>query len=889
MTYTNLVHKIVQNSAVAIAALLALFSFFALANNAYAGIGVGVAPNFPGTVTVGDENVPVSLGFTNSPTTDVGDILITNIELLPQCGDLNSCAPDPGVFAVSLTGTGAGTCSGISFTISEIDAASGLVELVPDNPVILGVDETCIVNFTVDVLKMPTIDALGSAGIQTVQRGFVDAVDADGELPGNGVGTDVTTVEKANPEVLTHVLDGQDQDITNTTVPYGTEVRDMVAVSGAGPMPTGEVDFELYDNLTCDGQLLDTEADVPLDGNGEAYSTAFTPVAGTYSYLVHYSGDANYNAGTALCEPFTIVAPLEISKTAVPSIDEGYRWEITKSVSPAEWNLFMGDSGTSEYTIEVDRVLDTTSYSVTGVITVYNPNNGVSAMIESVSDVITGGVVPSLDCGVTFPYELVAGDTLECSYSSALPDSSARLNTATVETSGMVAGGSAEAGISFAGVVPDQSNGDITVDDTFNEGDAGPFSDSASYTYERTFVCGMSGGEYEGVGNVVENTATIVETGAYDDASVTVNCYDLEVTKTAEGTFDRKWEWTIDKNADKSMLELEEGESATVNYTVTVDAEPMNVGYGVSGEITIANNHPSKDAVLLSVTDLLDGSFAGDVSCPSMTVPAGGTLVCTYTADTQAEMNSAVATQQNYYYDSALAATVDGTTEYTGSAAVGVVPGDEVDECIDINDTNVGFLGTVCAGEADKTFEYSLTFGTDAESDVVLEECSEDSHPNTADFVTNDTGTTGDDSWTVSWAIECQQFAGCTPGYWKNNWWSTDASAEPTFNDMYSSLFSVPGGSYGTWTLVNALGAQGGGWNALVRSATAAYLNATFLSSMSDYEYPMSAADIVSAVNGLTDGATKNQINALKDELDMYNNLGCSLDAHGEPIMLEAY
>ena len=67
------------------------------------------------------------------------------------------------------------------------------------------------------------------------------------------------------------------------------------------PAPTGTVTFTLYDNGTCNGNVLATDANKPLNGSGVATSATFTTPAtgGTFSYLAHYNGDANYPAHDA--------------------------------------------------------------------------------------------------------------------------------------------------------------------------------------------------------------------------------------------------------------------------------------------------------------------------------------------------------------------------------------------------------------------------------------------------------------------------------------------------------------------------------------------------------------------------------------------------------------
>ncbi len=47
------------------------------------------------------------------------------------------------------------------------------------------------------------------------------------------------------------------------------------------------------------------------------------------------------------------------------------------------------------------------------------------------TDIVSPAIAGDVDCEVTFPYILVAGGTLNCTYSADLPDASDRTNTAT--------------------------------------------------------------------------------------------------------------------------------------------------------------------------------------------------------------------------------------------------------------------------------------------------------------------------------------------------------------------------------------------------------------------------------------------------------------------------
>ncbi len=165
-----------------------------LPGTAFAGMGAGAGPTFPTSVNEGDTGVPVSIEVNNNNTPpQVSSVVCNNgdpfpcpigdpgITLIPSCGQLGAfsvCAPagaDPGVIAIPPTGTGApGTaCAGMVFDITPIDPTFGQLRFTPQGGahVILPAPGTvCRINFTMDVLKLPTVDQdPGTAGAQTVQ------------------------------------------------------------------------------------------------------------------------------------------------------------------------------------------------------------------------------------------------------------------------------------------------------------------------------------------------------------------------------------------------------------------------------------------------------------------------------------------------------------------------------------------------------------------------------------------------------------------------------------------------------------------------------------------------------------------------------------------------
>src|SRR5262249_62047303 len=74
------------------------------------------------------------------------------------------------------TGAGTGTCgacTGLTFTVAVVDVTTGEVQFTPNMTVNLGqpgsATDTCIIDFTVDVLALPTVDAAPDTGLQTAQ------------------------------------------------------------------------------------------------------------------------------------------------------------------------------------------------------------------------------------------------------------------------------------------------------------------------------------------------------------------------------------------------------------------------------------------------------------------------------------------------------------------------------------------------------------------------------------------------------------------------------------------------------------------------------------------------------------------------------------------------
>jgi hypothetical protein len=127
---------------------------------------------------------------------------------------------------------------------------------------------------------------------------------------------------------------------------------------------------------------------------------------------------------------------------------------------------------------------------------------------------------------------------------------------------------------------------------------------------------------------------------------------------------------------------------------------------------------------------------------------------------------------------------------------------------------------------------------------------------------------------------------GCTPGYWKNNTDTNPRAAELVGINVHDAVLDITGldldaydafDAYQDVTTDEAVQLKGGGLNAFYRHLGAAIFNIYYGADDIDYIEPTTTfADIIQqAIDGDVEGA--------KNALDAANNLGCPVDAFGNP------
>ncbi len=229
----------------------------------------------------------------------------------------------------------------------------------------------------------------------------------------------------------------------------------------------------------------------------------------------------------------------------------------------------------------------------------------------------------------------------------------------------------------------------------------------------------------------------------------------LLVTKTAEGKYDRSFDWEVEKSVDQDAFDMFRGDEAVANYTVTATkGDPVDSNVRIEGVITI-ENVASSAVTITGVSDILSlegkDPIAVDVDCPWFTaathsIPAGATRTCTYSHPLDAAdrgvkgVNDVIVTA-----DDPLDDADDGSLAFAGFAAVewDEEPGSVVNDQVQVEDV-LGAIKQIDETISDsKTWNYAHTFACDAD---------EGSNKNTV-TLTGDLGFQKMDSATVE--IDC--------------------------------------------------------------------------------------------------------------------------------------
>ena len=356
--------------------------------------------------------------------------------------------------------------------------------------------------------------------------------------------------------------------------------------------------------------------------------------------------------------------------------------------------------------------------------------------------------------------------------------------------------------------------------------------------------------------------------GFYADLSHIDFCYHykLTVSKTATAEFTRTYDWDISKSCDgPDPLTLSEGQTYDYPFSWTASVTGhTDSDWKVTGTITIVNETPF-DTIITSITDVVSGPINAVVDCSiPQDLPSGQTLECTYSA----ELPAAADGTNTVTVETDTPLLVEGGSA-TADYAFGE-PTEQVDECIDVTDDCGEIPVTVCEDEAPKTHSYTCPVGP-------YDVCGQYTHTNTASFVSNDGGDSGEAECVITVDVPCEVGCTLTPGYWKTHSEYGPAPYDDTWALLGGpdTIFFLSGQSYFEvlWTPPQG----GNAYYILAHQYIAAYLN--FLNDAD----PTDAQDEFDSATALFQSYTPAYVATLKGQakkewvdlaavLDYYNN-----------------
>lgn len=472
-------------------------------------------------------------------------------------------------------------------------------------------------------------------------------------------------------------------------------------------------------------------ADVPVTSSSgattEVTTAPYTPTAAGWtcfraeftSTSSYYSNQTHTNATTECL--LKQAQDLTVGTTAVPAFGRAYHWTIAKTVDTSVVDIPAGGTASSHYTVTVGHTSADSAWTLSGVITVTNPNP-VAITGVTVTDAVSNGgtCVVTNGTGVTVPGSGQVTRSYQCTYAAA-PSPSLGTDTATVTwspTAAFTPDGTATGthAADFTGVATTTTDQVVNLTDTAY-GSLGTL-DAAGATNPTLFHYTVDRSGVAGTCTTYPNTATFTSTSssATGSASASVDvCVgaDLTVATQASATKARDYQWSLTKDVDQTRLDMAAGGVATFNYTVTATpAGTQDSGYALSGTVTVTNPN-DWEAVTATVTET--ASPALGATClvtggTDVSIPASGQVVLPYTCTFSGTPSDGTVTG-TATWSALTASTPHGTASGSGPAAFTVTS--QTHKTVTVVDdktdpANPVTLGTVDYADGAHVFHYSL-------------------------------------------------------------------------------------------------------------------------------------------------------------------------------------
>ncbi len=344
-----------------------------------------------------------------------------------------------------------------------------------------------------------------------------------------------------------------------------------------GTLFAANPDASYGDTLVVDDDLLGANPDhtFPTDG-AWTYTLPFAcPDPGNSQRINTVTGTwtTGGNPATASADSSATVNVAchprpTVDKTANGTSTRSYTWELAKAVTPTSANMYNGDSQALDYTITATRSTADNTVKVEGVISIHDADER-SFSVNSISDTVGFGALSFPASVGTCTPDAVAGNGVifTCPYSVTVdPDANAGTSFANgtnhVSVDLVKNDNSRHYALSFD--LPFSVSAPTVTGDTLDVTDVNSrfgttthtFTDTGDWKYSQTATCDVNDRSEHGY----SITNTVSGGGKSANASVNVQCHAVAVSKTANATYDRDYDWSADKKlvvdpADVSVTE----------------------------------------------------------------------------------------------------------------------------------------------------------------------------------------------------------------------------------------------------------------------------------------------------------------------------------------------
>ena len=703
-----------------------------------------------------------------TPTTPQASMAFPAVQMTGAGGE-EGCGSSPGTFsgaqmpgAIDLFGPAGSTIDGVTYPSQNV--ASGANNCYSDVNVTFTVPENIATSDAIVFAWGSHIASeqnwgIGNAAATISGSSFHMALDT---LDGSSVGSEdaqlATSAIYFTPSISTVVYDNG-APMTGT-VSLGDSVYDTAAFADASAQAGGTVTYSRYTNLTCSGTPV-TET-VTVTNAATPHSTAFTPLAGDYSYKAVYSGDARDLAATSSCEPFSVAKNSTTIATTV--FDAATDTPVTTSVAldatvydtatitrgaagptptgTVTYTFYAGGSCTTGTAVGTPQVVTVNADGTVPNSANHGPltaadgpyafqvsYSGDGNYLGGSSDCEPFSVQMSIASVTTVVYNAATSAPV----SGALPldatvyDASAIAHpagapapTGTV-TYTFYAGGSCTTGTAVGTPQVVTVNADGTVPNSANHGPLtaadGPYAFQATYSGDGNYVGGASDCEPFDVGQGIATVATVIYAAAtnqpltasvgigssvYDTATVS-HSESFEPTGTLTYTFYKSGACTT-------------GSAVGTPQVVTVSGGTVP-NSATQGPLTAADGPYAFQATYSG-----DGNYVGGASdCEPFSVAKGDTSLATTIHDaTTGAVIGAMVPLDSHVYDSASlthssdvlpTGTVTFTFYSTGDCTTGVLF--ETPEVVDLDAVgsvpNSSIKGQLTASESPYAFQASYS------------------------------------------------------------------------------------------------------------------------------------------------------------------------------------